>query len=454
MKVRTCLFSSLFSAALFASPGISQTVWYVDDDATSGGNGLSWASAHQDLQTTLDLVGTGDQIWVAVGRYRPTLPVTPGDARSATFKIPIEVRIYGGFVGNETSVSGRAGLFDRTELSGDLGVKGVATDNAYHVVYLGENSLGNYPSRIDGFTISRGNANGTSDLREQRGGGIYVSMDGLGYSPVLELANCTIRDNRGFRGSGIAIDNLGLVNMRDCRLTRNSAVDQGGALLVQTGILRAHNCQFDRNRARKGGVVYLNSTSIDHPVTGPQVRFVNSLFHDNVASRGGVAFLEGNSLTRGIGTWVNCTLDNNSASTSGGAFFAKTGALIPALLTVRNSILWNKQAPIHPQIFGSNAEVSYSDIRGIWPGLGNFMADPQFVDRGARDYHTLAGSPAHDAGDNTAMFYDIVDLDGDGDFFEPVPIDFDGNPRFADDPAANDTGVGTPPLIDVGAYEF
>jgi hypothetical protein len=52
------------------------------------------------------------------------------------------------------------------------------------------------------------------------------------------------------------------------------------------------------------------------------------------------------------------------------------------------------------------------------------------------------------------MFYDIVDLDGDGDFFEPVPIDFDGNSRFADDPAANDTGVGTPPLIDVGAYEF
>ena len=454
MKVRTSLVLTLFSAVLFAAPGISQTVWHVDDDAAPGGDGSSWASAHKDLQSALDVVGTGDQIWVATGRYRPTHLLTPGDGRSAAFKIPIEVRIYGGFAGHEPSVSERAGLFDRTELSGDLGVKGVDTDNAYHVVYLGENPFGNYPSRIDGFSISRGNANGTSDLREQRGGGIYVSMDAPGYSPVLELANCTIRDNRGLRGSGIAIDNLGLVNMRDCRLTDNSAEDQGGALLVQTARLRAHNCQFDRNRARKGGAVFLNSSFPDSPATGPRVRFVSCLFHDNAASRGGVAFLEGNSFTSGIGTWVNCTLDNNFAGTSGGAFFAKTGATIPARLTVKNSILWNNRAPIHPQIFGPDAVVTYSDIRGTWPGLGNFMADPQFVNRGARDYHTLAGSPAHDAGDNAAMFNDIVDLDDDDDFFEPVPFDFDGNPRFADDPAAVDTGAGTPPLIDVGAYEL
>ena len=454
MKVTNSLIPTVLLSLLISAPGISQTVWHVDDDAAPGGDGLSWASAHKELQSALDVVGTGDQIWVATGRYRPTLPVTPGDARSATFKIPIEVRLYGGFAGHEPSVSERAGLFDRTELSGDLGVKGVDTDNAYHVVYLGENPLGNYPSRIDGFSISRGNANGTSDLREQRGGGIYVSMDSPGYSPVLELAHCTIRDNRGLRGSGIAIDNLGLVNMRDCRLTGNSAEDQGGALLVQTARLRAHNCKFDRNRARKGGAVYLNSSFPDSPATGPRVRFVSSLFHDNVAARGGAAFLEGNSFTSGIGTWVNCTLDNNFAGTSGGAFFAKTGATIPARLTVKNSILWNNRAPINPQIFGPDAVVTYSDIRGSWPGLGNFMADPQFVNRSARDYHTLAGSPAHDSGDNAAMFNDIVDLDDDDDFFEPVPFDFDGNPRFADDPAAVDTGAGTPPLIDVGAYEL
>ena len=454
MKVTMSRLFPILSVILLAAPGYSQHVWHVDDDAAPGGDGLSWARAHSELERALHFAGPGDEVWVATGRYRPTRRLTPSDARSATFKLKIETKVYGGFAGFETSLDQRAGLFDQTVLSGDLGVTGVDSDNAYHVVFLGENSVGNYPARLDGFTVSHGNANGTADLRVQRGGGIYVSMDGVGYSPILELAQCIIRDNRGLRGSGIAIDNLGLVNMRDCRLTGNSAEDKGGALLVQTGRLRAHNCRFDRNRAQKGGAVYLNSNFPDSPGTGPSVRFISSLFHDNGAFRGGVAFLDGSSFTSGIGTWVNCTFDNNFAGTSGGAFFAKTGAPIPARLTIRNSILWNNRAPLHPQIFGSDAEVTYSDIRGDWPGQGNFRSDPHFVNRAARDYRTLAGSPAHDAGDNAAMYNDIVDLDGDGDIFEPVPYDLDGRPRFTDDPAAMDTGAGTPPLIDVGAYEF
>ena len=32
--------------------------------------------------------------------------------------------------------------------------------------------------------------------------------------------------------------------------------------------------------------------------------------------------------------------------------------------------------------------------------------------------------------------------------------DLDGNPRFVDDPNADDTGFGDPPIVDMGAYEF
>ena len=454
MKVRTCLISSLFSVALFAAPGVSQTVWHVDDDAALGGDGLSWASAHKELQLALDVAGAGDQIWVARGWYRPTHTLIQGDPRSATFKLSIEVRVYGGFAGFETSLDQRAGLFDHTVLSGDLGVKGDYSDNAYHVVYLGENPVGNYFAWLDGFTISHGNANNPQGAHGQRGGGVFITIANVGYSPLLDLAHCKISDNRGLQGSGVTVQNFGLLNMRNCHLTGNSAEEKGGALLVHAGALRAHNCRFDRNRSLKGGAVYLNSIASDLGGGGARVRFVNCLFHDNLAMRGGVAFLEGGGFTSGIGTWVNCTFDNNLASTSGGAFFAKTGTAIPARLTVRNSILWHNRAPLNPQIFGPGSEVTYCDIRGDWPGVGNFRADPQFVDRGARDYRTLAGSPAHDAGDNAAMFSDIADIDGDGNYFELVPYDLAGNPRFADDPAANDTGVGTPPLIDVGAYEF
>ena len=49
---------------------------------------------------------------------------------------------------------------------------------------------------------------------------------------------------------------------------------------------------------------------------------------------------------------------------------------------------------------------------------------------------------------------DEFDLDQDGDTDEPIPFDLDGNPRFVDDPDTDDTGHGTPPIVDMGAYEF
>ncbi len=57
------------------------------------------------------------------------------------------------------------------------------------------------------------------------------------------------------------------------------------------------------------------------------------------------------------------------------------------------------------------------------------------------DYRLGSGSPGIDAADNTAV--------PDG-----VTIDLDGNPRFVDDPVTEDTGLGDPPIVDMGCYEF
>ena len=35
-----------------------------------------------------------------------------------------------------------------------------------------------------------------------------------------------------------------------------------------------------------------------------------------------------------------------------------------------------------------------------------------------------------------------------------ILTDLDGRPRFVDDPDTPDTGNGTPPIVDMGAYEF
>ena len=40
-----------------------------------------------------------------------------------------------------------------------------------------------------------------------------------------------------------------------------------------------------------------------------------------------------------------------------------------------------------------------------------------------------------------------------GDYGEEIPIDLAGNPRRIDDPLAPDTGLGTAPIVDLGALE-
>lgn len=44
---------------------------HVDANAASGGEGTSWGSAYNDLQTALSNATEGDKIWVAEGIYYP-----------------------------------------------------------------------------------------------------------------------------------------------------------------------------------------------------------------------------------------------------------------------------------------------------------------------------------------------------------------------------------------------
>ena len=47
---------------------------------------------------------------------------------------------------------------------------------------------------------------------------------------------------------------------------------------------------------------------------------------------------------------------------------------------------------------------------------------------------------------------DTFDLDGNGNTAEPIPIDLDGRLRLANRLGTPDTG--TPPIVDMGAYEY
>ena len=105
-----------------------------------------------------------------------------------------------------------------------------------------------------------------------------------------------------------------------------------------------------------------------------------------------------------------------------------------------NCILWDGGDEIWNND-GSTIAIRYTNLQGSWLGTGNIDADPLFVDPDNGNLRLQPGSPCIDAGDNTAVPGEIT-------------TDLDGNPRFLDDPETPDTGVGDPPIVDMGAYEF
>jgi hypothetical protein len=48
----------------------------------------------------------------------------------------------------------------------------------------------------------------------------------------------------------------------------------------------------------------------------------------------------------------------------------------------------------------------------------------------------------------------LADLDEDQDADKSTPFDLDGEGRFFDDPNTPDTSCRSPPIVDMGAYEF
>ena len=71
---------------LLLNQKLSSEIIHVDDDAATGGNGATWASAYRHLQDALKRAKPYDEIWVASGTYKPD---TGGDQitgdRSASF---------------------------------------------------------------------------------------------------------------------------------------------------------------------------------------------------------------------------------------------------------------------------------------------------------------------------------------------------------------------------------
>ena len=342
----------------------------------------------------------------------------------------------------------------------------------------------------------------TDNISSDYGGGI--GMRSFSSSECLTISDCAITGNQaGDDGGGLGGDAyFADVIVQNSMITDNSANGRGGGLDLGANIAIVTDCVIERNHAWNGGGVegranplFLVNCDISDNVALEQGGGIECVFTDNyhiincdiigniTSGRGGgiycgdntcivgctivanIAYSEGGgiSCSGGTSTVANCTMAANVASAAGGAVYCRNGGNV----TVASSILWGN-APEEVHVESGGALIRYCDVLAGWPGEGNIDADPLFVDPDGpdddpntwedNDYRLSPGSPCIDAGDNTAVPLDTLDLDNDGDTDERIPFDLDGNPRFVQDPFTEDSGVPDPPLyrfiVDMGAYEY
>ena len=442
--------------------------YFVDGSAASSGTGLSWGEAVRTL-AELPIDGGEAEVRLAQGTY-----VVPDGG----FELGTGAWIRGGFNannGNQNPANNPVVLTG--DLNGDDLPDGVnRADNATHVLWSNTAS----DVTIDGVTISGANSDSLGgglmleevlnllivdviieDNDARRGGGVAIrGGDGV-------MTDTIVRNNRGSReNGGMRVDGGATMVIQNSEIRDNSSIEEcGGAGFYNGANAFVNNTVFTGNTSEidVGGVEVSNNVGSDPAyvelfntiITGNSaageasgVRYAKdasgvidqSMITENTALENGVIAVRDNAML----LLRQSTIAGNESTGGDNAGLDQAGA---ATLGVINTIVHGNTALLAPtsqdaQLKGSGVTMDYSLVEGwdgTFAGTGTIDGDPAFVDAPNGDYHIDAGSDAIDAGDTNTL----VDL-----------TDLDGNDRVLDDTGTVDTGIGGPPTIDIGAYEF
>ncbi|MBN1667315.1 MAG: DUF11 domain-containing protein [Anaerolineales bacterium] len=265
-----------------------------------------------------------------------------------------------------------------------------------------------------------------------------------------ELINVSFNNNAALGSSGGTGGGMHNTNSSNPTLTNvvfsgNSATNVGGGMSnFDNSSPTLTNVVYSGNSVTNwyGGGMY-NSNAGDPVLT-------NVLFLGNTVRAGGGGMYNQISSEPDL---RNVTFYGNEVTLStgrGGGLYNDSDSY--TLLT--NVVMWGDIAPGSPEIYNANegtADIAYSDIQGCggssgWVNAcgvdsgGNIDLEPRFLDAASGNLRLQWDSPAIDAGNNSWVPSGIL-------------TDLDNNPRFVDIPTTPDNGYGTPPIVDMGAYE-
>ena len=287
-----------------------------------------------------------------------------------------------------------------------------------------------------GFGGGFGCSNGVSPIirnniitnnKSHEGGGLCVWMGEVTNNIIMYNEAARDLDPNFTTGSGGGIAVLSTtypIIVKDNYIAYNTALASGGG--VEWGRVEgefegnvvcfngAYGATYP-NMIKKGGGLYIYYFGTN--------KFENNIIYSNYAEDygGGVYINWANGYVVDV-TLTNFTITKNS-SPCGSGIYCKDYAE----LTVSNSIIWGNSG-IEVEYEQTVPNITYSDVKGGWPGTGNIDSDPMFVDPDNDDYHIYHHSPCRDTGDNRAPHL--------------TEQDFEGDPRIAE---------GT---VDMGADEF
>ena len=283
-------------------------------------------------------------------------------------------------------------------------------------------------------------------------GGLSTSGGPVSLNQVVFDGNHATEGNSG---AGGMVSEAGSPVLTDVTFENNTSTGWGGGYYHQNSALTLTRVRFINNAttwAYGGGLAVVSAPTV----------ITDAFFAGNRASGGWGSgmLLQSQSMTmtnavfQGNGSdaltlyqGATAVLQNVTVSGNGGMGINLVNS---SNLQVSNSIIYGNGGGMSG---GSGVSVSYSIVGGGCPGGATCNqvsdTDPLFVlpvvqgdvPTSTGDLRLRSTSPAIDAGDNSAVPAGLT-------------TDLDGNPRLIDTPAVTDTGLGAPPLVDRGAYEF
>lgn len=298
MKIRP---QNIVIILCFVSTILCAKVLYVDQDISDG----FWANSYAELGTALKEAKTGDEIWVANGKY------VPGREIHNSFVIKEGVKLYGGFYGGETKLSDRDLNVNHSILSGEIGIKNRKDDNILHIILCcqteRERPLGGDRER-EKFDVSRE----TSYFEREKSDVSRETEDLTRERTIID--GFTISDGNassGKGGGGLFCESVLPPLIRNCRFINNTSKKFGGAIYSECGV-DIVSCLFNANTAKYGGAIYIADSKIEDKIT-------KSTFYENSALDGAVVFCALNQVVRidsciMLNNYDNCGILNTLCS--------------------------------------------------------------------------------------------------------------------------------------------